>query len=107
MWIGDLHQSPNEQGLVEISHGLLPVLTFLDKGKVPILFSVEQMRSLRMKIEHTPVGEFLTCPLFGMQSTALAVSTPNHPVLDIMALATSTWKPMCSFQSEDIYMSSM
>jgi hypothetical protein len=74
----------------------------LDKGKVPILFSVEQMRSLRMKIEHTPVGEFLTCPLFGMQSTALAVSTPNHPVLDIMALATSTWKPMCSFQSEDI-----
>ena len=39
----------------------------LDKGKVPILFSVEQMRNLRMNIEHTPVGEFMTCPLFGMQ----------------------------------------
>ena len=36
----------------------------LDKGKVPILFSVEQMRNLRMNIEHTPVGEFMTCPLF-------------------------------------------
>ena len=47
----------------------------LDKGKVPILFSVEQMRNLRMNIEHTPVGEFMTCPLFGMQRTALAVST--------------------------------
>jgi len=37
-----------------------------------------------------------------MQRTALAVSTSNHPVLDIMALATSSWKPMYSFQSEDI-----
>jgi hypothetical protein len=36
-----------------------------------------------------------------MQRTALAVSTSNHPVLDIMALATSSWKPMYSFQSED------
>ena len=60
------------------------------------------MRNLRMNIEHTHVGEFLTCPLFGMQRTALAVSTSNHPVLDIMALATSSWKPMYSFQSEDI-----
>ena len=55
-----------------------------------------------MNIEHTPVGEFLTCPLFGMRRTALAVSTSNHPVLDIMALATSSWKPMYSFQFEDI-----
>jgi hypothetical protein len=49
----------------------------VDKGKVPVLFS-EQMRNLRMNIEHTHVGEFLTCPLFGMQRTALAVSTSNH-----------------------------
>ena len=69
---------------------------------VPILFSVEQMRNLRMNIEHTPVGEFLTSLLFGMQRTALSVSTSNHPVLDIMALATSSWKPMYSFASEAI-----
>ena len=54
-----------------------------------------------MNIEHTPVGEFLTCPLFGMQRTALSVSTSNHPVLEIMALATSSWKPMHSFASEE------
>ena len=80
--------------------GLPPALTF--STKVPILFSVEQMRNLRRNIEHTPVGEFLTCPLFGVQRTALAVSTSNHPVLDILALATSSWKPMYSFQSEEI-----
>ena len=71
-------------------------IDILDKGKVPILFSVEQMRNLRMNIEHTPAGELMTCPLFGMQRTALAVSTSNHPVLDIMALATSSWN-RCTF----------
>ena len=51
----------------------------LDKGKVPILFSVEQMRNLRMNVEHTPVGEFLACPLFGMQRAALAqLSVRRH-----------------------------
>ena len=30
----------------------------LDKGKVIFLFSVEQMRNLRMNIEHTPAAEF-------------------------------------------------
>ena len=69
----------------------------LDKGQVPILFSVEQMRNLRMNIEHTPVGEFLTCPLFGMHKTALAVSTSNHKALDIMSLALASNKPQHSF----------
>ena len=74
----------------------------LEKGKVLILCSVEQMQNLRMNIENTPVSEFLTCLLFGMQRAALAVTTSDHPVLDILALATSGWKPMCSFQSEDV-----
>ena len=71
----------------------------LEKGRVPILFSVEQMRNLRMNIEHTPVGEFLTCPMFGMKKTPLAVSTSNHPILDIMSLATASQKPSHSFMS--------
>ena len=75
----------------------------LDKGRVPILFSVEQMRNLRMSIEHTPVGEFMTCPLFGMKRTPLPVSTSNHPALDIMFLATSKSKPLYSFQSSSLY----
>ena len=51
----------------------------LDKGKVPILFSVEQMRNLRMNIEHTPVGEFMTCPLFGMQRIGGQHIQPSSP----------------------------
>lgn len=69
----------------------------LDKGRAPILFSVEQMRNLHMYIEHTPIGEFLTCIMFGMKRTALAVSASNHPVLDVMALAQARSKPEHSF----------
>ena len=65
----------------------------LDKGRVPILFSVEQMRNLRMNIEHTPAGEFLTCPVFGLKRYALSVATSNHPILDAMFLARCGHKP--------------
>ena len=37
-----------------------------------------------------------------MHRTSLAVSISDHPVLDILALATSRWKRMYSIQSEDI-----
>ena len=69
----------------------------LDKGRVPILFSVEQMRNLRMNIEHTPAGEFLTCPVFGLKRYAMSVATSNHPVLDVMFLAMCGHKPSHSF----------
>ena len=69
----------------------------LDKGPVPILFSVEQMRNLRMNIEHTPAGEFLTCTTFGLKRYAMSVATSNHPVLDVIFLARCGQKPSHSF----------
>ena len=69
----------------------------LDKGRVPILFSVEQMRNLRMNIEQAPAGEFLTCPVFGLKRYAMSVATSNHPVLDVMFLAMCGHKPSHSF----------
>ena len=72
-------------------------IDILDQGDVPILFSVEQLRNLRMSIEHTPVGDYLTCPLFGLKRFSLPVSTSNHNVLDIMMFASSVRKPNHSF----------
>lgn len=69
----------------------------LDKGRVPILFSVEQMRNLRINIEHTPAGEILTCPVFGLKRNALSVGTSNHPTLDARFLAKCGHKPDHSF----------
>ena len=74
-------------------------IDILDQGDVPILFSVEQLRNLRMSIEHTPVGDYLTCPLFGLKRFSLPVSTSNHNVLDIMMFASSVRKPNHSFHS--------
>ena len=75
----------------------------LDQGDVPILFSVAQMRNLRMNIEHTPACDFLTCTLFGMKRYPLPVSTSDHTVLDIMHLKRSQKKPSHSFHSDSSY----
>ena len=64
---------------------------------MPILFSVEQLRNLRMSIEHTPVGDYLTCPLFGLKRFSLPLSTSIHNVLDIMMFASSVRRPNHSF----------
>ena len=69
----------------------------LDQGKVPILFSIEQMRNLRFTVEHTPMGEFLSCPGFGMKRTPLPVSTSNHAVLNLLDLVRTRRQPKHSF----------
>ena len=51
----------------------------LDQGRVPILFSIEQMRNLRFTLEHTPMGDFISCSGFGMKRTPLPVSTCRSP----------------------------
>ena len=96
--------SPMENNLPFENHSSTTVwittsADILDKGRVPILFSVEQMRNLRMNIEHTPGGGLLACPMFGMRKTPLAVSTSNQPILDIMSLATAREKSQQSFMS--------
>ena len=50
-----------------------------------------------MNIEHTPAGEFLPCPVFGLKRYALSVATSNHPILDVMFLAQCGQKPTRSF----------
>ena len=69
----------------------------LDHGDVPILFNVEHLRNLRMSIEHTPVGDYLTCSLFGLKRFSLPVSASNHNVLDIVMFASSVRQPNHSF----------
>ena len=56
----------------------------LDEGKVPILFSIQQMRNLRMSLEHTPTADYATCEAFGLNRTVLPVSTNNHLILDLL-----------------------
>ena len=69
----------------------------LDQGRVPILFSIEQMRNLRFTLEHTPMGDFISCSGFGMKRTPLPVSTSNHAVLDILDLVKTSRQPKHSF----------
>ncbi len=79
------------------------LVDILDKGRAPTLFSVEQMQNLRMDIDHTPAGEFLTCPTFGLHRYSSSVATSNDPILDVMFLARCGQKPSHSFAVTPTY----
>ena len=61
-------------------------IEILEEGCVPILLSLEQMRNLYMKFEHTPECDYLTCAAFGMKDFPIPVSTTNHLLLDLAAM---------------------
>ena len=55
----------------------------LDKGSVPILLSLGQMRNLRFTMEMNPYMVLLTCPAFGMKRKPLHMSTSRHLVFGL------------------------
>ena len=55
----------------------------LDQGRVPILFSIEQMRNLNMTIAHTNEGDYITCKAFNLFMVLLPVSKSGHAMLDL------------------------
>ena len=61
-------------------------IEILEEGTVPILLSLEQMRNLYMKFEHTPECDYLTCAAFGMEDFPIPISTSNHILLDLAAM---------------------
>ena len=64
----------------------------VEEGTVPILLSLEQMRNLRIVLEHTPECDFITCESFGMKRTPLLVSTTNHVVLNFLDIVKAPTK---------------
>ena len=62
----------------------------LETGRVPILFSLPQMRNLGTTIELDPQGDKITCPAFGLISSPAESSTMGHIVLDLTSL---TYQP--------------
>ena len=61
----------------------------LDKGSVPILLSLGQMRNLRFTLEMNPYMVMLTCPAFGMKRKPLHMSTSRHLVLGFATIKYS------------------
>ena len=59
----------------------------LQTGDVTVLFSLPQMKNLGMTFELNPKGHKITCPAFGLVSSAVAYSTMGHIVLDLTSLA--------------------
>ena len=77
-------------------------IDILDKGKVPILFSIQQMRNLEFELMHTAAGEFLTCQKFGLKNFPLSVSTSDHTILNVLDLARADRQPVSQFCSHHL-----
>ena len=73
----------------------------LDKGSVPILLSLGQMRNLRFTLDMNPYLVMLTCPAFGMKRKPLHMSTSRHLVLDLATIQYSPCPENCFFVSKD------
>ena len=67
----------------------------LDKGTVPILLSLGQMRNLRFTLEMDPYVVMLTCAAFGLKRKPLCMSTSRHLVLDMGSLKYSPGPENC------------
>ena len=62
-------------------------IEILERGTVPILLSISQMRNLYMTIEHTPQCDKITCKAFGMNRQAVPVSGTGHALVDLAGVA--------------------
>ena len=67
----------------------------LERGDVPILFSLSQMKNLSMTVELDPHGDKITCTPFGLYSSPAEHSTMGHIVLDKTNLAHQPTTKSC------------
>ena len=58
----------------------------LEQGRVPILFSIEQMRNLNMTTQHTTTGDYITCDSFGLYQKLLPMAPSGHAMLDLSSV---------------------
>ena len=99
--------SPVYEKLVIHFHTNPPCRTeiqILEEGNVPILLSLEQMRNLYMKFEHTPQVDYLTCAAFGMKNFPVPISTTNHLIIDLAELKYSPQIVECTWLNENVQM---
>ena len=71
----------------------------LNKGAVPILLSLGQMRNLRFTLDMNPYVVLLTCEAFGLHRSPLRMSTTRHLVLDMTELRYSPTPENCFLSS--------
>ena len=71
----------------------------LDQGRVPILFSIEQMRNLNMTIAHTNEGDYITCKAFNLFMVLLPVSKSGHAMLDLTSFVRADLRMLIQVMS--------
>ena len=61
-------------------------IDILEKGSVPILLSLPQMKNLGMGLKLSAQGDRITCPAFGLYDATPEISTAGHIVLNMASI---------------------
>ena len=62
------------------------VVDIVEQGRVPILFSLQQMKNLNMKLDMRPDGVLITCEALGFHRVQATQASSSHIVIDLAAI---------------------
>ena len=66
-----------------------PMFTAVDiveQGRVPILFSLQQMKNLRMQLDMRPDRVLIYCEALGLHNVQATQASSSHIVIDLAAI---------------------
>ena len=65
---------------------MFTVVDIVEQGRVPILFSLQQKRNLRMQLDMRPDRVLILCEALGLHNVQATQSSSSHIVIDLVAI---------------------
>ena len=65
---------------------MFTIVDIVEQGRVPILFSLQQMKKLQMQLDMRPGRVLITCEALGLHSVQATPALSSHIVIDLAAI---------------------
>ena len=65
---------------------MFTIVDIVEKGRVPILFALQQMKNLQMKLDMRLDRVLITCEALGLRNVQATRASSPHVVIDLAAI---------------------
>ena len=65
---------------------MFTIVDIVEQGRVPILFSLQQMKNLNMSLDMRPDTVLITCEALALHPVQATQATPSHIEMDLAAI---------------------
>ena len=62
---------------------MLTIVDIVEQGRVPILFALQQMKNLNMRLDLHPDRVLITCEALGLHTVQATQAPSSHIVIDL------------------------